>query len=173
MKCPDSVRRWWYRWWHKIDTSAYGVKLPTLGEGKHISMARKGSYIDITLKEDKAVGIPSGRIRFTPDLPLSGFEIEYHYAEGDVTRHTATTSLRYTDIYLLVSGKAKVVRNLSRAERARLEELEELADALDAMHKPKYDWPDKPYRSPCLDECEVCDIEATVKGLRAAKTLMK
>jgi hypothetical protein len=176
MKIPEWVRRWWYKWWHGIDTRKYGVKLPTFGKNEYISMERKGSYIDITIPEEHH-GIQEGRIRLTPYIDLSGFEVEYHYEEGDVTRHTRTTPLRYSDIYMLVSGTGGIVQCLSGGERARFEqaeaELAEIKDALDAMHERKYDWPGKSYRSPCVDGCEACDFEATLKGLRAAKTLMK
>jgi len=178
MKFPDSVRRWWYRWWHGIDTRKYGLKLPTLGKGEHISMARKGSYIDITVPEEKD-GVPEGRIRLTPHLPLNGFELEYYYEEGEVTRTTRTTPLRYTDLYALVSGKGGVVQCLSGGERALFEkaekEIAEIKDAIQAMHKRQYpDWEESiAHLSPCLEGCEACDLEATIAGIRAAKTLMK
>jgi hypothetical protein len=72
-----SLRRFYYKWVHSIDTAPFtGSLLPELGSGKYVSVFRRGSYIDIVSHQDTPLA-PMGLIRLVPTQYNHGVMVEF------------------------------------------------------------------------------------------------
>lgn len=77
-------RRVWYRWRHGIDTGILGDRsmLPSCGEGKYVSVHRRGDYIDIIAHSSTSTHPSPGMIRMIPRQRSHGVEVEFWDVTG-------------------------------------------------------------------------------------------
>lgn len=75
----QSIRRWYYKVFHKIRYDFDGSMLPELGKGEYCSVIRRGDYIDIMPTRTK-----DDFIRLVPFQPNHGVMVE-HWVGGSCT----------------------------------------------------------------------------------------